>query len=45
MEKSNVDISKELTDLLVTQRAFELNSRSLKTSEEMWQIANNLRSK
>ncbi|MBZ4663082.1 MAG: flagellar hook-basal body complex protein [Caloramator sp.] len=45
VEKSNVDISKELTDLLVTQRAFELNSRALKTSEEMWQMTNNLRSK
>ncbi|MCX7695818.1 MAG: flagellar hook-basal body complex protein [Caloramator sp.] len=45
IEKSNVDISKELTDLLVTQRAFELNSRALKSSEEMWQMTNNLRSK
>ncbi|GFR35578.1 flagellar hook-basal body complex protein [Thermobrachium celere] len=45
IEKSNVDIAKELTDLLVTQRAFEFNSRALKSSEEMWQITNNLRAK
>lgn len=45
VEKSNVDISKELTDMLVTQRAFELNSQSIKSADEMWQIANNLRSK
>lgn len=45
LEKSNVDIAKELTDMLVTQRAFELNSRTIKSADEMWQIANNLRNK
>lgn len=43
IESSNVDIAKELTDLLITQRAFEMNSRALKSSEEMWQMTNNLR--
>jgi flagellar basal-body rod protein FlgG len=43
LEKSNVDIARELTDMMVTQRAFELNSRSIKAADEMWQIANNLR--
>ncbi|KRQ87036.1 Flagellar basal-body rod protein FlgG [Caloramator mitchellensis] len=45
LEKSNVDIAKELTDMLVTQRAFELNSRTVKTADDMWQIANNIRGK
>lgn len=45
IEKSNVDLSKELTDMLLTQRAFEINSRTIKSSDEMWQIANNLRNK
>ncbi|EYE88814.1 flagellar basal body rod protein FlgG [Fervidicella metallireducens AeB] len=45
LEKSNVDLGKELTDMIVTQRAFELNSKALKAADEMWQIANNIRSK
>jgi flagellar basal-body rod protein FlgG len=43
IEGSNVDMVKEMTDLLVTQRAFELGSRSIKTADEMWGMANNLR--
>lgn len=45
VENSNVDIAKELTDMMITQRAFELNSRSVKAADDMWQIANNLRGK
>lgn len=45
IEGSNVDLSKELTDMIITQRAFELNSKSIKSADEMWQIANNLRSR
>ena len=43
IEKSNVDIGRELTDMMITQRAYELNSRSVKAADDMWQIANNLR--
>ncbi|EGO87507.1 flagellar basal body rod protein FlgG [Clostridium botulinum C] len=42
-EQSNVDLGKEMTDLIVTQRAFQLNSSALKTADEMWGMANNLR--
>ena len=45
VEASNVDIAREMTDMIVTQRAFELGSRGLKTADEMWGIANNLRSR
>lgn len=45
LELSNVDLSREMTDMIITQRAFELNSRSMKTADEMWGMANNLRSK
>jgi len=45
VEGSNVDMAKELTDMIITQRAFELNSKSIKSADEMWQIANNLRSR
>lgn len=43
IEGSNVDLAKELTDMMMTQRAFELNSRSVKAADDMWQIANNLK--
>ncbi|WP_298837193.1 flagellar hook-basal body complex protein [Clostridium sp.] len=42
LEGSNVDISTEMTDMLMTQRAFQLSSSTLKTADEMWQMANNL---
>jgi len=45
VEASNVDIAREMTDMIVTQRAFELGSRGLKTADEMWGIANNLRAR
>jgi len=43
IEQSNVDVATEMTEMLVTQRAFQLSSTTLKTADEMWQMANNLR--
>jgi flagellar basal-body rod protein FlgG len=43
LENSNVDLASEMTDMLVTQRAFELNSKSLTNADQMWNMANNLR--
>lgn len=45
VENSNVDIAQEMTDMIITQRAFELNSKGLQTADSMWGIANNLRGK
>ncbi|GLC32372.1 flagellar basal-body rod protein FlgG [Clostridium omnivorum] len=45
LEGSNVDVASEMTDMIVTQRAFELSSKGLKTADDMWGITNNLRSK
>jgi len=42
-ENSNVDLSKEMSDMIVTQRAFQLSSQGLTTADQMWQMANNLR--
>lgn len=42
-EKSNVDISTEMTDMIVTQRAFQLSLSSLKTADDMWGMVNDLR--
>lgn len=37
LEGSNVDMAGEFTDMIVTQRAFQANSRSITTSDEMLQ--------
>jgi len=43
LESSNVDLAVEMTDLLESQRIYQLNARALSTSDEMWGMANNLR--
>ncbi|MDP4090136.1 MAG: flagellar hook-basal body complex protein [Bacillota bacterium] len=45
IEGSNVDMVSEMTDMMVTQRAFEFSSKAMKTADDMWGMANNLRSK
>lgn len=43
VEESNVDIVEELVSLIAAQRAFEVNSNSIKVADQMWQVANTLR--
>ncbi|WP_163193193.1 flagellar hook-basal body complex protein [Clostridium thermarum] len=43
IEGSNVDLVTEMTEMIVTQRAFQLGSKGLETADEMWRIANNIR--
>ncbi len=43
LETSNVDIVSEMVNLIVAQRAFELNSKAVETADQMWAIANNVR--
>lgn len=43
IEASNVDMSTELTDMIRTQRAFQLAGRGITTCDEMESIANNMR--
>lgn len=43
LEMSNVDPVRELIDLITTQRAFELNSQSIQSADEILQIVSNLR--
>ncbi|MBV7272198.1 flagellar hook-basal body complex protein [Clostridium thailandense] len=45
VEQSNVDIGKELTDMIVAQRAFGMGSKALQTGDEMWSMINNLKGK
>lgn len=44
LEGSNVEAANEMVDLIVAQRAYEMNSKAIQASDEMLQLANNLRS-
>jgi flagellar basal-body rod protein FlgG len=43
LEMSNVQIAEEMVNLIVAQRAYELNSKAISTSDDMLNTANNLR--
>lgn len=43
LEGSNVKVADEMVNLIVAQRAYEMNSKSITTSDEMMQQANNLK--
>ena len=43
LETSNVDLAKEFTDMITTQRGFQANSRVITTSDEMLQILRGLK--
>jgi len=43
LERSNVDLVEEMTKLITAQRAYELNSRAIRNSDEMLTIANGIR--
>jgi flagellar basal-body rod protein FlgG len=42
LEKSNVDVVNELVSLIIAQRAYEVNSKAIKTGDDMLTLANNL---
>ncbi len=43
LESSNVQVVEEMVKLITAQRAYELNSKAITTSDEMLQTANNIR--
>jgi len=43
IEGSNVNIAEEMVNMIVAQRAYELNSKAIQISDEMMGIANNLK--
>jgi flagellar basal-body rod protein FlgG len=43
LEASNVQVADEMVNMIVAQRAYELNSKAITASDEMLQEANNLR--
>lgn len=42
MEVSNVDVTEEMVSLIITQRAFEVNSKVVTTADQLLEIANTL---
>ncbi len=42
LEGSNVNIVEEMANMITTQRAYEINSKTIQTSDEMMQTTNNL---
>ncbi len=43
LEKSNVDVVQEMINLIVAQRAYEINSKAIKTADELLSMTNNLK--
>ncbi len=43
LEVSNVETVEEMVNLIIAQRAYEINSKAIQTAEDMTQIANNLK--
>ncbi len=43
LEMSNVQVVEEMVSMIVSQRAYEANSKTIQTADELLQIANNLR--
>jgi len=43
LETSNVQVVEEMVKLITAQRAYEINSKSIQTADEMLQMANNLK--
>lgn len=43
LEMSNVKVVEEMINMIVAQRAYDINSKAVQASDEMLQVANNLR--
>ena len=43
LEGSNVEVATEMVNLIVAQRAYEMNSKAITTTDEMMQTANSLK--
>ncbi len=43
LETSNVNVVQEITNLITAQRAYEMNSKVIETSDQMLQTLTNMR--
>ena len=42
-EKSNVDIGQEMIDMMISQRAYQMNARAVQSADDMWSLINNIK--
>lgn len=43
LEKSNVDVAQEMINLIVAQRAYEVNAKAVKTADELMSLTNSIK--
>ena len=43
VERRDVDVAEEMVNLIITQRAFEVNSKAVTTADQLLEIANSLK--
>jgi flagellar basal-body rod protein FlgG len=43
LEMSNVNVMEEMVNMIVSQRAYEINSKTVQAADEMLQQANNMK--
>ena len=43
LEQSNVSLLEEMTRLILAQRGYEISSRAVRTADDMWSMANQIR--
>ena len=43
LESSNVDTGEVFSDVILTQRAFQLSSKAITTADDLWSMVNNMR--
>lgn len=43
LEASNVNVSEVFSDLILTQKAFQLSSKAITAADDMWSMINNMR--
>ena len=43
LEKSNVDVVRQMVDMIEAQRAYEINSKTIRTAQSMYEVENRIR--
>jgi len=43
LEMSNVSVVEEMVNMIIAQRAYEVNAKAIQTADEMMQMANNIK--
>ncbi len=43
LEQANVDVAKQMTDLMMTQRSYQMNARTITMADQMMGLVNQIR--